>query len=139
MANDKKFIIISLDISSDSKHNPDLQSTDGSSSFDISTYEEIVYNSPDIVSSKGPSKSLLKCYEDLNDEYKEESWFSKSGGKNNKAKPSFSTAKAYGSSSLKVKAYRSSSSKAKASPKTLIVKSPVPITNCALRLANAKT
>ncbi|GKF82676.1 hypothetical protein Tco_0244332 [Tanacetum coccineum] len=34
---------------------------------------------------------------------------------------------------------KASGSKAQASPKTLIVKSPVPITNCVLRLTNAKT
>ncbi|GJW78868.1 hypothetical protein Tco_0140550 [Tanacetum coccineum] len=106
MANDKEIIIFNSDNSSDSN----------------STSKEIVYSSPDIVSSKGPSKSLLKWNEDLTYEYKEKLWFSKSGGKKTKAKAS-----------------GLSSSKDKVSPKTLIVKSPVPITNYALGLANAKT
>ncbi|GKE32398.1 hypothetical protein Tco_1451720, partial [Tanacetum coccineum] len=74
-------IIISSDNSSDSNSSSDLQSTDGPSSFDTSTSEEIVYSSSDIVSNKGPSKSLPKWYEDLKDEYIEEFWFSKAGGK----------------------------------------------------------
>ncbi|GKD70589.1 hypothetical protein Tco_1324679 [Tanacetum coccineum] len=57
----------------------DLESTDGPSSFDTSSFEDIVYSSPDIVSSKGPSKSLLKWYDDLTDEDIEELMFSKSG------------------------------------------------------------
>ncbi|GJZ87311.1 hypothetical protein Tco_0658921 [Tanacetum coccineum] len=92
------------DSSSDSNNSSDLQSTDGPSSFDTSTSEEIVYSSSDIVSSKGPSKSLPKWYEDLKDEYIEEFWFSKAGGKKTKAKSSFSKAKASWSSSSKAKA-----------------------------------
>ncbi|GJR10163.1 hypothetical protein Tco_0792815 [Tanacetum coccineum] len=94
MANDKEIIIISSD----------LQSTDGPSSFNTSTSEEIAYSSSDIVSSKGPSKSLPKWYEDLKDEYIEEFWFSKAGGKKTKAKSSFSKVKASWSSSSKAKA-----------------------------------
>ncbi|GKA40928.1 hypothetical protein Tco_0733521 [Tanacetum coccineum] len=107
---------------------------------------------------------LVDEYKD-NDKF----WCSKSGVNESNAKPSFSDiskakacilAKAYESSSkAKVQASRSKAkvqasgskakvqasmakafrSKAQASPKTLIVKSPVPITNCVLRLANAKT
>ncbi|GJV36891.1 hypothetical protein Tco_1409368 [Tanacetum coccineum] len=101
-------------------------------------------------------------------EYNKAYWFSKSRGKNTKVKPSFSyiskakasiLAKASGSSSSKAKVQPSRSkakasgskakaygskakafgSKTKASPKTLIVKSPIPITNYVLGLANAKT
>ncbi|GJR90215.1 hypothetical protein Tco_0214226 [Tanacetum coccineum] len=98
----------------------------------------------------------------LSDEYKDNDrfWCSKSGSNESNAKPSFSDiskakacilAKASESSSkAKVQASRSktkvqasmakvSRSKAEASPKTLIVKRPVPITNCVLGHANAKT
>ncbi|GJS00999.1 hypothetical protein Tco_0317507 [Tanacetum coccineum] len=119
------------------KQHSDLQSTDGLSSFDTSTSEENVNSSTNIISSKGLSKSLLNWYEDLSDEYKEILWFSKSRGKvqpsGSKAKALGSKAKTYGS---KAKAYgskaKASGSKAKAfgsktraSPKTLIVKSPI--------------
>ncbi|GKB21543.1 hypothetical protein Tco_0855466, partial [Tanacetum coccineum] len=78
---------------------------------------------------------------------------SKSGGNKSNAKPSFSDiskakacilAKASESSlKAKVQASRSKTnvkaSMAQASPKTLSVKSPVPITNCGIGLTNAKT
>ncbi|GKD62143.1 hypothetical protein Tco_1299652, partial [Tanacetum coccineum] len=101
------------------------------------TSKENVNSSADIVSSKGQSKSLLNWYEDVSDEYKKRFWFSKSGGKD---QPSRSKAKALGSKAkaLGSKA-KASGSKAKASPKTLIVKSLVPITNYVLGLANDKT
>ncbi|GJQ92182.1 hypothetical protein Tco_0003321 [Tanacetum coccineum] len=97
---------------------------------------------------------------DLSNEYKEKFWCSKLGGNKTNTKPSFSNiskakacilAKTSRSSSKdkvqpsesKAKASgskaKSSGSKAKASPKTINVKSPVPITNFILGLANAKT
>ncbi|GKE27178.1 hypothetical protein Tco_1442562 [Tanacetum coccineum] len=99
-------------------------------------------------------------YKDLSDEYKEKFWCSKLGGNKTNTKPSFSNiskakacilAKTSRSSSKakvqpsesKAKASgskaKSSGSKAKASPKTIIVKSLVPITNFVLGLENAKT
>ncbi|GKD58197.1 hypothetical protein Tco_1295706, partial [Tanacetum coccineum] len=78
---------------------------------EISTSKEYVHSSLDIVYSKGPSNSLLNWYEVI-------------------ALPNATR------SSSKAKA---SGSKAITSPKTLIIKSHVPIKNCVLRLANAKT
>ncbi|GJY74795.1 hypothetical protein Tco_0479226 [Tanacetum coccineum] len=90
---------------------------------EISTSEEYVHSSPDIVYSKGPSNSLLNWYEDLSDEYKERFWCSKSGGNKTNAKPSFSKA---------IASPKASGSKTMASPKTLIVKSPIlPTMSCA--------
>ncbi|GJZ37409.1 hypothetical protein Tco_0583600, partial [Tanacetum coccineum] len=87
----------------------------------ISTSEEIDYDSPE------PPKSLLKWYHYLSDEYN-----TMAGEVSSKAK-----VEACGSK-VKVEAC-GSKAKLQASTKTLIVKSPVPITNCILRLANAKT
>ncbi|GKB86051.1 hypothetical protein Tco_0958323, partial [Tanacetum coccineum] len=123
-----------------------------------STSEEIDYDSPEY---KGPPKSLLKWYSYLSDEYKDNGTFRglKSGGNESDAKPSFSdilkakacmlakTQTSDASSKAKVQACGSkaklqtsgSKSNLQTSPKTLIVKSPVPITNSILRLANAKT
>ncbi|GKC28766.1 hypothetical protein Tco_1036060 [Tanacetum coccineum] len=134
MANKNENIIIISDSNSGSDNNS--HSNNSSYSFgstssliswygEISTSEEYVHSSPDIVYSKGPSNSLLNWYEDLSDEYKERFWCSKSSSKA-KVQPSRSKAK-------------TSRSKAIASPKTLIVKSFVPIINCVLGLANAKT
>ncbi|GJR10666.1 hypothetical protein Tco_0793318 [Tanacetum coccineum] len=115
----KNIIAIILDtsldnINSDSNNNSsdsDNNSSDSDSTSQISTSEEIDYSSPKY---KGPHKSLLKWYNYLSDEYKDKFWGSKS--------------------KAKVKA-----SMAQASLKTLIVKSHVPITNCVIGLANAKT
>ncbi|GKC50289.1 hypothetical protein Tco_1073034, partial [Tanacetum coccineum] len=148
-----EIIIISSDSSSDlestdgtssfdtssSDSSSDLESTDGPSSFDTSISEDIVYSSPDIVSSKGPYKSLLKWYEDLTYEDIEEFMFSKSGSKKSKA---FFLDISKVKASLFAKAYGSSSSKAKASlssPKTLVIKRNVPIKNYVLGLANGQT
>ncbi|GJZ36237.1 hypothetical protein Tco_0582054 [Tanacetum coccineum] len=81
----------------------------------ISTSEEYVHSSPNIVYSKGPSNSLLNWYEDLSDEYKDHP---------TNAKPTFldiSKAKALilakvQPSGSKAKALRSYSSKAKVQP-----------------------
>ncbi|GKE06946.1 hypothetical protein Tco_1398964, partial [Tanacetum coccineum] len=122
------------------------------------TSEEIDYDSPEY---KGPPKSLIKWNGYLSDEYKDKGrfWGLKLGGNESDAKPSFSNiskakacmlAKAQASdafSKAKVQAcgskakLQTSRSKAKLqrSPKTLIVKSHVPITNSVLGLANAKT
>ncbi|GKE33010.1 hypothetical protein Tco_1452332, partial [Tanacetum coccineum] len=152
-------IAINLDTSSDnSSSDSDNNTSDSSSTSQISTSEEIDYDSPEY---KGPPKSLLKWYGYLSDEYKDKGrfWGSKSGGNKSDAKPSFSDiskakacmlAKAQASdasSKAKVQAcgskakLQTSRSKAKLqrSPKTLIVKSPVPITNGVLGLANAET
>ncbi|GJX89141.1 putative ribonuclease H-like domain-containing protein [Tanacetum coccineum] len=91
------------------------------------TSEEIDYDS---LEYKGPPKSLLKWYGYLSDEYKDK------GGNESDAKPSFSDiSKAKACMLAKAQAFDASSkatsrSKAKlqTSPKTLIVKSFVPIT-----------
>ncbi|GJX08853.1 hypothetical protein Tco_0196785 [Tanacetum coccineum] len=138
MANKNENIIIISDSNSgsdNSSHSNNSSDSFGSTSSliswygEISTSEEYVHSSPDIVYSKGPSNSLLNWYEDLYDEYKDHL---------TNAKPTFSDI-----SKAKVQPSRSkaktSRSKAIASPKTLIVKSFVPIINCVLGLANAKT
>ncbi|GKE04858.1 hypothetical protein Tco_1396876, partial [Tanacetum coccineum] len=63
---------------------------------------------------------------------------SRSSSSKVKVQPSGSRAKASRSSSSKAKV-QPSGSKAKASPKIFIVKSPIPIINVVLGLANAKT
>ncbi|GKE79377.1 hypothetical protein Tco_1545497 [Tanacetum coccineum] len=76
----------------------------------------------------------------LQDEYNDNGrfWGSKSGGNESDAKPSFSDiSKAKACMLAKIQAC-GSKAKVQTSPKTLIVKSLVPITNCVLRLANAK-
>ncbi|GKD32395.1 hypothetical protein Tco_1247904 [Tanacetum coccineum] len=133
MSKRKEIIAINLDTSSDNN-----------------TSEEIDYDSPEY---KGPPKNLLKWYGYLSDEYKDK------GGNKSDTKPSFSDiskaktcilAKAQASnasSKAKVQACGSkaklqtsrSKAKLKRSPKTLIVKSLVAITNGVLRHANAKT
>ncbi|GKB17482.1 hypothetical protein Tco_0851405 [Tanacetum coccineum] len=146
-----EIIAINLDTSSDnSSSDSDNNTSDSSSTSQISTSEEIDYDSPEY---RRPLKSLLKWYSYLSDEYKDK------GGNESDAKPSFSDiskakacmlAKAQASdasSKAKVQAcgskakLQTSKSKAKLqrSPKTLIVKSPVPITNGVLGLANAET
>ncbi|GJZ39320.1 hypothetical protein Tco_0585883, partial [Tanacetum coccineum] len=102
-------------------------SSDSYSTSQISTSEEIDYDSPK------PPKSLLKWYHYLSDEYKDNGrfWGSKSGCNESDVKPSWKDIE-------KVKAEAcGSKAKLQASTKTLIIKSPVPITNCVLGLANA--
>ncbi|GJW01051.1 hypothetical protein Tco_1556302 [Tanacetum coccineum] len=164
MAKENEIIAIISDTSSDNN------SSDFASTSQISTSEEIVYSS---LECKGPSKSLLKWYGYLSDEYKDNDrlWGSKSGGNESNAKPSFSDmsnakacilakARAYDASlkaivqasvskakvqvsgsnaKIQASVAKASGSKAQASPKTVIVKSLVPITNCVIGLANAKT
>ncbi|GJW89705.1 putative transposon, En/Spm-like protein [Tanacetum coccineum] len=133
-------IVVNLDSSSDN-NNSNLYSTS-----QISTSEEIDYDSPE------PPKSLLKWYHYLSDEYKDNGrfWGSKSGCNESDVKPSWKDiekakacmlAKAQASEASSKAKVEACGSKAKlqASTKTLIVKSPVPITNCVLGLANAKT
>ncbi|GJZ85554.1 hypothetical protein Tco_0650893 [Tanacetum coccineum] len=144
-----QIIVVNLDSSSDNNN------SDSYSTSQISTSEEIDYDSPE------PPKSLLKWYHYLSDEYKDNGrfWGSKSGCNESDVKPSWKDiekakacmlAKAQASeasSKAKVEACGSkvkveacgSKAKLQASTKTLIVKSPVPITNCVLGLANAKT
>ncbi|GKE54365.1 hypothetical protein Tco_1489521, partial [Tanacetum coccineum] len=146
----KEIIAINLDTSSDNNSsNSDNNTSDSTSTSQINTYKEIDYDS---LEYKGPPKSLLKWYGYLSDEYKDNGRFrgSKSGGNESDAKPSFSDiskakacmlAKAQtsdASSKAKVQAC-GSKAKLQTSPKTPIVKSPVPITNSILGLANAKT
>ncbi|GJR30153.1 hypothetical protein Tco_1106385 [Tanacetum coccineum] len=145
----RNIIVVNLDSSSDNNN------SDSYSTSQISTSEEIDYDSPE------PPKSLLKWYHYLSDEYKDNGrfWGSKSGCNESDVKPSWKDiekakacmlAKAQASeasSKAKVEACGSkvkveacgSKAKLQASTKTLIVKSPVPITNCILGLANAKT
>ncbi|GJY79480.1 hypothetical protein Tco_0485281 [Tanacetum coccineum] len=133
-------IVVNLDSSSDNNN------SDSYSTSQISTSEEIDYDSPE------PPKSLLKWYHYLSDEYKDNGrfWGSKSGCNESDVKPSWKDiekakacmlAKAQASEASSKAKVEACGSKAKlqASTKTLIVKSPVPITNCVLGLANAKT
>ncbi|GJR88282.1 hypothetical protein Tco_0212293 [Tanacetum coccineum] len=133
-------IVVNLDSSSDNNN------SDSYSTSQISTSEEIDYDSPE------PPKSLLKWYHYLSDEYKDNGrfWGSKSGCNESDVKPYWKDIKkakacmlakaqaSEASSKAKVEAC-GSKAKLQASTKTLIVKSPVPITNCVLGLANAKT
>ncbi|GJZ09126.1 retrovirus-related pol polyprotein from transposon TNT 1-94 [Tanacetum coccineum] len=134
-----EIIVVNLDSSSDNN-------SDSYSTSQISTSEEIDYDSPE------PPKSLLKWYHYLSDEYKDNGrfWGSKSGCNESDVKPSWKDiekakacmlAKAQASEASSKAKVEACGSKAKlqASTKTLIVKSPVPITNCILGLANAKT
>ncbi|GJU44534.1 hybrid signal transduction histidine kinase M [Tanacetum coccineum] len=145
----RNIIFVNLDSSSDNNN------SDSYSTSQISTSEEIDYDSPE------PPKSLLKWYHYLSDEYKDNGrfWGSKLGCNESDVKLSWKDiekakacmlAKAQASeasSKAKVEACGSkvqveacgSKAKLQASTKTLIVKSPVPITNCILGLANAKT
>ncbi|GJY58408.1 hypothetical protein Tco_1078225 [Tanacetum coccineum] len=149
MSKGNKIIAINIDTSLDSNNSDsDNNTSDSPSTSQISTSREIDYDSPEY---KGPPKSLLKWYGYLSDEYKDKNrfWGLKPGGNESDAKPSFSdisNAKACISTSIrgifKGKAkLQTSRSKAKlqTSPKTLIVKTSLPITNCILRLANATT
>ncbi|GJY92367.1 hypothetical protein Tco_0508149 [Tanacetum coccineum] len=95
MSKGKEIIAINLDTSSDnSSSDSDNNTSDSSSTSQISTPEEIDYDSPEY---KGPPKSLLKRYGYLSDEYKDNDRF---WG----LKPSFSDiskAKAYSSDDKK--------------------------------------
>ncbi|GKD49848.1 hypothetical protein Tco_1278824 [Tanacetum coccineum] len=140
MVNQNEIVVVNLDSSSDNNN------SDSYSTSQISTSEEIDYDSPE------PPKSLLKWYHYLSDEYKDNGrfWGSKSGCNESDVKPSWKDiekakacmlAKAQASEASSKAKVEACGSKAKlqASTKTLIVKSPVPITNCVLWLANAKT
>ncbi|GKA18611.1 hypothetical protein Tco_0698526 [Tanacetum coccineum] len=89
----------------------------------LKTSEEIDYDSSE------PPKSFLKWYHYLSDEYRNNAQASEASSK--------TKVEACGSK-VQVEAC-GSKAKLQASTKTLIVKSPVPITNCILGLANAKT
>ncbi|GJZ45516.1 hypothetical protein Tco_0593112 [Tanacetum coccineum] len=108
----------------------DNNNSDSYSTSQINTSEEIDYDSSE------PPKSLLKWYHYLSDEYKDNGrfWGSKSGSSEASSKAKVEAC----GSKVKVEAC-GLKAKLQASTKTLIIKSPVPITNCILRLANAKT
>ncbi|GKB63924.1 retrovirus-related pol polyprotein from transposon TNT 1-94 [Tanacetum coccineum] len=118
-------IVVNLDSSSDNNN------SDSYSTSQISTSEEIDYDSPE------PPKSLLKWYHYLSDEYKDNGrfWGSKSGCNESDVKPSWKDiekakacmlAKAQASEASSKAKVEACGSKAKlqASTKTLIVKSP---------------
>nr|GEW67388.1 hypothetical protein [Tanacetum cinerariifolium] len=137
MSKRNKIIPINLYTSSDnSSSGSDNNTSNSSSTSQISTSEEIDYDSSDY---RAPPKSLLKWYGYLSDEYKDK------GGNETKACMLAKAQASDASSKAKVQACGSkaklqiSRSKAKLqrSPKTLIVKSLVPITNGVLGLANA--
>nr|GEU40879.1 hypothetical protein [Tanacetum cinerariifolium] len=120
-----EIIAINLDTSSDNNN----------------TSEEIDYDSPEY---RGPPNSLLKWYGYLSDEYKDK------GRNKSDAKLFFSDisktkacilAKAQASDASSKAKVQACGSKAKLqrSPKTVIVKNRVPITNGVLGLANAET
>ncbi|GJR62100.1 hypothetical protein Tco_1504262 [Tanacetum coccineum] len=145
----RNIIVVNLDSSSDNNNSDSYRTSQ------ISTSKEIDYDSLE------PPKSLLKWYHYLSNEHNDNGrfWGSKSGCNESDVKPSWKDiekakacmlAKAQASeasSKAKVEACGSkvkveacgSKAKLQASTKTLIVKSPVPITNCILGLANAKT
>ncbi|GJY04473.1 hypothetical protein Tco_0370413 [Tanacetum coccineum] len=79
MANQNEIIVVNLDSSSDNNN------SDSYSTSQISTSEEIDYDSPE------PPKSLLKWYHYLSDEYKDNGrfWGSKSGCNESDVKPSW--------------------------------------------------
>ncbi|GJY50864.1 hypothetical protein Tco_0441711 [Tanacetum coccineum] len=124
----------------------DNNNSNSYSTSQISNSEEIDYDFLE------PPKSLLKWYHYLSDEYKDNGrfWGSKSGCNESDVKPSWKDIKkakacmlakaqaSEASSKAKVEAF-GSKAKLQASTKTLIVKSPVRITNYVLGLANAKT
>nr|GEY37873.1 hypothetical protein [Tanacetum cinerariifolium] len=90
MSKKKEIIAINLDTSSENgSSNFDNIISDSSSTSQISTSEEIDYDSPQY---KGPPKSLLKWCGYLSDEYKDNDrfWGSKSKGNDSDAKPCFS-------------------------------------------------
>nr|GEY95605.1 hypothetical protein [Tanacetum cinerariifolium] len=131
-----EIIAINLDTSSNNiSSDSDNNTSDSSSTSQISTSEKIDYDPPEY---KGPLESLLKLYGYLSDEYKDNGRFrgSKSGAQTSDAS-SKAKVQACGSKAK----LKTSGSKAKlqTSPKILIVKSHVPITNSVLGLANAKT
>ncbi|GJZ60764.1 hypothetical protein Tco_0616580 [Tanacetum coccineum] len=118
---------IELNIVSDlqRKCSSDNNNSDSYSTSQISTFEEIDYDSPE------PPKSLLKWYHYLSDEYKD------NGSTINPEASSQQKVEACG---LKVKVEAcGSKAKLQASTKTLIVKGPIPIINSVLGLANAIT
>nr|GEU90680.1 hypothetical protein [Tanacetum cinerariifolium] len=83
-------IAINLDTSPDNSSSDfDNNTSDSASTSQISTYEEIDYDS---LEYKGPPKSLLKWYGYLSNEYKDNGkfWGSKSGGNESDEKPSLS-------------------------------------------------
>ncbi|GJY12621.1 hypothetical protein Tco_0381930 [Tanacetum coccineum] len=82
MSKGKEIIAINLDTSSDNNiSDSDNNTLDSSSTSQISTSEEIDYDSLEYI---GPPKSLLELYGCLSDEYKDK------GGNKRDAKPSFS-------------------------------------------------
>ncbi|GKB53906.1 hypothetical protein Tco_0904659 [Tanacetum coccineum] len=82
MSKGKEIIAINLDTSSDNNSSDsDNNTLDSSSTSQISTSEEIDYDS---LEYSGPPKSLLEWYGYLSDEYKDK------GGNKSDAKPSFS-------------------------------------------------
>ncbi|GJX61232.1 putative transposase-associated domain-containing protein [Tanacetum coccineum] len=114
-----KIIVVNLDSSSDNNN------SDSYSTSQISTFEEIDYDSLE------PPKSLLKWYHYLSDKYKD------NGSTINPEASSQQKVEACG---LKVKVEAcGSKAKLQASTKTLIVKGPIPIINSVLGLANAIT
>ncbi|GJV93561.1 hypothetical protein Tco_1541374 [Tanacetum coccineum] len=131
------YVRLSASSSDNSNSDSDNNTSDSASTSQISTSKEIDYDSPEY---KGPPKSLLKWYGYLSDEYKDKDrfWGSKLGGKEQASEAS-SKAKVQ-ACGLKAKVQTSGlKAKLQTSPKTLIFKSPVPITNCVLGFANAKT
>ncbi|GKD66241.1 hypothetical protein Tco_1308349, partial [Tanacetum coccineum] len=110
MSKEKEIIAINLDTSSDNNSDSGNNTSDSSSTSQISTSEEIDYDS---LEYKGPPKT-------------------QASHASSKAKVQACGSKA------KLQTSRSKA-KLQRSPKTLVVKSPIPITNCVLGLANAET
>ncbi|GJT13922.1 hypothetical protein Tco_0860964 [Tanacetum coccineum] len=120
---DKEIIAINLDICLDNNNSDSDNNTSVSSiTSQISTSEEIVYDSPEY---KGPPKNISKAKACMLAK-------AQASDASSKAKVQACGSKA------KLQTSRSKD-KLQTSPKTLIVKIPVPITNCVLGLANAKT
>ncbi|GJS96290.1 hypothetical protein Tco_0803258, partial [Tanacetum coccineum] len=116
-------IAINLDTSSDNNSSDsDNNTSDSASTSQISTSEEIDYDS---LEYKGPPKRGKAQASEASSKAKVQACGSKAKVKTSGSKAKLQTSR--------------SKAKLQTSPKTLIVKSPVPITNYVLGLANAKT
>nr|GEU53792.1 hypothetical protein [Tanacetum cinerariifolium] len=137
MSKRNKIIPINLYTSADNSNSgSDNNTSNSSSTSQISTSEEIDYDSSEY---RAPPKSLLKWYGYLSDEYKDKGCNETKACMLAKAQASDASSKAKAQACGSKAKLQTSRSKAKLqrSPKTLIVKSLVPITNGVLGLANA--
>ncbi|GJX40971.1 hypothetical protein Tco_0255961 [Tanacetum coccineum] len=128
-----KINAINLDTSSDNSSSDSNNNTsDSASTSQISTSEEIDYDSPEGSKSRGNESDAKPSFSDISKAKACMLAKAQASDASSKAKVQACGSKAkLQTSSSKVKLQRS--------PKTLIVKSHVPITNCVLGLANVET